>query len=31
MEIRDLPLNQRVADAMFAADKTAHLKPAHDE
>jgi len=32
MEIGDLPLNQRVADAMFAADKkTANPKPNSDE
>jgi hypothetical protein len=32
METGDLPLNQRVADAMVAADKkTAHLKPESEE
>ena len=32
METGDLPLNQRVADAMLAADKkTAHLKPDSEE
>jgi hypothetical protein len=32
METGDLPLKQRVADAMVAADKkTAHLKPDSDE
>jgi hypothetical protein len=32
MEPRDLPLKQRVADAMIAADKkTAHLNPDSEE